>query len=213
MEYEISDLLNRRELTIEVKGRDRCLTCSMTGKIKPENKAVCKACAGKGFTVETKRDPVTGSYTMPRRCEDCEGTGSPLTEPCPDCHGEKSVTVKKEVTFTLPGNVHDGMTLRLAGQGGNGLFGGKDGDLLVTLHRREDDPALVTDKGDVLYHMVIPPELFFIGKVTIERFDGKQETCRIATKAGAEHVIKGAGIGGRDVIYRFYPALPPRKDV
>lgn len=213
LEYHVADILNQTEVTAKVEARDRCTTCAATGKVPVKGTTTCKACKGKGFTVHTKRDPVTGTYTVTRQCEECNGTGNVLHDPCPDCSGEKMVPVSKEVTFTIPEDAHEGKALRVMGHGGIGLFGGDKGDLLVTLRRSKDDPALVTDRGDVLYHIVLPPELFLKGKVTIERFDGVHETCKIEAVPGARHVLPGRGIGnghgGRgDVIYLFYPDLP-----
>ena len=213
LEYQVADILNQSEVTVKVEARDRCTTCSATGKVPVKGKTTCNSCKGKGFTIHTKRDPVTGTYTTTRQCAECNGTGNVLHDPCPDCSGEKSVPISKEVTFTIPKDAHEGKVLKVMGHGGVGLFGGRKGDLLVTLHRRKDDPALVSDRGDVIYHIVLPPELFIKGKVTIERFDGVHETCKIEAVPGARHVIPGRGIGnaqgGRgDVVYLFYPDLP-----
>lgn len=215
MTYSVSDVLNQDDVTIHVTARDRCTTCAATGKVPKKGKSECAACRGKGFTMETKRDPISGSYTTTRRCEPCEGTGDVLEEVCPDCHGERTVEVVREVTFSIPETIQDGKVIRITGRGGVGLFGGSDGDLLVTLRRDREDPALVTDTGDVIYHIVLPPELFFQGKVTIERFDGKNETCKLDPHPGARHIIPKAGLGDAtgkrgDVIYLFYPDLPKR---
>lgn len=213
LEYQVSDILNESEVTVQVEDRDRCVTCAATGKVPVKGTTTCKSCKGKGFTIHTKRDPVTGSYTVTRQCAECNGTGNVLHDPCPDCDGEKTVPITKDVTFTIPGDAHDGKILRVLSHGGIGLFGGRAGDLLVTLRRRKDDPAIVTDRGDVIYHVVLPPELFLKGKATIERFDGVHETCKIEPIPGTRHVLAGRGIGngqgGRgDVVYLFYPDLP-----
>lgn len=213
LEYQVSDILNQSEVTIQVEARDRCTTCAATGKVPVKGTTTCSACRGKGFTVHTKRDPVTGAYTVTRQCAECSGTGNVLHDPCPDCAGEKTVAVTKEVTFTIPEDAHDGKVLRILGRGGIGMFGGRQGDLFVTLHRAKDDPALVTDRGDVIYHIILPPEVFRNGKVTIERFDGMNEVCKVDPVPGARHVLPGRGVGdgrgGRgDVVYLFYPDLP-----
>lgn len=215
MSYTVADVLNRTEMTLEFTARDRCTTCSATGKVPKQGKSNCSSCKGKGFTIETKRDPVTGTYTNTRRCEDCQGTGHTLDELCPDCNGERTVEVERQLMFTIPESVQDGKVIRIVKKGGVGLFGGEPGDLLVTLRRDRDDPAIVTDTGDVLYHVILPPELFLKGKVTIERYDGANETCKIEPHPGTRHVIEGAGMGngenGRgNVVYLFYPDLPKK---
>lgn len=210
--FNVADVLMQRETTIRLSVNDRCTTCHATGKVPKQGKSTCAACEGKGFTLHTVRDPITGSYTTSRRCDVCEGTGQVLTETCPDCKGHNLVQRVIECRFRIPETVSDGKTVRLRGQGGVGLFGGEPGDLLVTLQHDRDDPAIVADNGDVYYHVVLPRDKFYEGEVKFERYDGKVETALLEPRAGCRHTIVGAGLGGTDgrrgdVHYLFYPDL------
>lgn len=82
-------------------------------------------------------------------CPQCNGTGTVGKTICPKCHGTGRVLETKRFDVTIPRGVREGQRIRLAGQGGTGIGGGRKGDLYLVVHFGDD--GKYTRKGDDLY--------------------------------------------------------------
>jgi curved DNA-binding protein len=83
--------------------------------------------------------------SMPEICPQCRGEGYiaasssksgqrrvvTTMQPCPTCHGQGEITTTRELAVTIPKGLINGSRLRLAGQGGKGSSGGRNGDLYL----------------------------------------------------------------------------------
>ncbi|HZT78632.1 MAG TPA: DnaJ C-terminal domain-containing protein, partial [Gemmataceae bacterium] len=63
--------------------------------------------------------------------------GAVITDPCPKCHGNGRVEVRKTIEVTIPPGVDTGNRVRLSGEGEAGDPGAPRGDLYVVLRVRE----------------------------------------------------------------------------
>lgn len=212
--FNIADVLTNKEVTLTFDHADRCVTCTGSGEVKSHGAEHCPHCQGKGFNVVNYSDPVAGKMTTTKQCEHCKGTGARQSDACPSCHGAKSQTVTKEVTFRIPQDACHGKQLRIQGAGGVAFFNGTPGDILITLERSSRDSAIVSDDGTVYFHLIIPPEHLFrkeslkiaLPDQTVQAFDLP------SNRPGTQIVIKGKGFGNKtgrgDLIYLVYPDLP-----
>lgn len=66
-------------------------------------------------------------------CPSCQGSGMKLGPTCTQCGGTGHDAVERSVELKVPAGIKDGATMRLAGQGASGAFGGPDGDLLIAI--------------------------------------------------------------------------------
>lgn len=131
------EAMNGGERTFTVETADACPQCDGLGGTVE----TCPQCGGSG------RSRGEGFLGMPVSCPRCEGTGEVVMARCPGCRGTGEKLRRSRVKVRIPPGVRDGTPLRLAGQGGRGLFGGPKGDLIFIVRvkphpffeRRGDD--------------------------------------------------------------------------
>lgn len=103
-------------------------------------------------------------------------------------------TSSRKLRITIPAGIADGQRIRLPGKGGEGLNGGKPGDLYITFHLLPD--PLFTRQGDDLY-ATLSIDLYTAllgGEATMETLDGKiRVSIRPGTQNGTRIRIKGKG--------------------
>lgn len=105
---------------------------SMSGTTKTINmlqKQTCSKCGGKRF--------VNGSF-------------------CSHCNGKGEETSYKKFTVKIPAEIKDGSKIRLAGEGKSSLYGGKNGDLYITVHIKETQ-NYKTEGLNILKNIPISP--------------------------------------------------------
>ena len=100
----------------------------------------------------------------------------------------------KKIRITVPAGIADGQTIRLAGQGGEGINGGPAGDLYITFVIG-DDPVYKRE-GDNLY-MTVPVDLYTAilgGEITVDTLNGKVKLhLKPETQNGTRVRLKGKG--------------------
>lgn len=139
---EFREAAQGTSLPIQLTGEAPCEQChgsgSSTGKTQQ-----CGSCKGSGLTSEQK-----GAFGFSRPCQDCDGQGQTVEDPCGECHAKGTRVRTRSITVRIPPGVIDGQKVRLAGQGEAGPNGRPAGDLFVTVHVK-DDPVF-TRSGDDL---------------------------------------------------------------
>lgn len=70
-------------------------------------------------------------------CPKCGGRKFVNGTQCPHCQGKGETSVYKRFNVKIPAGVKNGAKIRLAGEGEKGLFGGRNGDLYLTIHIRQ----------------------------------------------------------------------------
>lgn len=139
-------------------------------------------------------------------CGRCGGAGRVGQHVCPTCIGVGSLTERRKVDLSIPADVRDGTTLRLAGLGGPGQGGGPAGDLFLTL-RLADDALYKRLGDDVEAELPIAPwEALSGGKLDVRTLDGVVTLSIPAnTRAGTRMRLRGKGLpdgkGGRGDLY------------
>jgi DnaJ-class molecular chaperone len=69
----------------------------------------------------------------PVACKACGGTGRQGEHLCGTCGGTGTQTDRRTIDVKIPPGVHDGMRMRVAGQGAPGSNGGRRGDLYLRI--------------------------------------------------------------------------------
>jgi|3_EtaG_2_1085321.scaffolds.fasta_scaffold63300_2 molecular chaperone DnaJ len=128
------------------------------------NNKMCPICNGRGVT-----EKVVGNgffrQLMNMVCNGCGGNGF-LNG------GEQK---KEEIKFQIPQGIDDGHMMRMRGKG-NGIWGGIDGDLLITLQVMPDG-TFQRRGSDLLYEIKMNFVNIVLGKeITIPHFDGPLKT-------------------------------------
>ena len=149
-------------------------------------------------------------------CPTCDGRGRQEQRTCPTCRGTGAVTRPKTLAVNLPAGVHDGATIRLAGQGEPGTGNAPAGDLLVRVRLRPHPLFRVLSNGDVQVEVPVAPWEAALGaKVRVPTLDGAVEmTIPAGTQGGQRLRLRGKGLqrrdGGRgDQYVRVMLVIPP----
>ena len=163
---------------IEVTRMEQCLRCRGTG-IEPRTyPMLCPICLGKGRIRQSH-----GFLGFTQVCQECNGSGRVYQKDCAECRGDSRLPQTRKISVRIPPNVHDGTSLKVAGEGEHGVYGGATGDLLIHVHvepheffgRKDNDiwcevPLTITQA--VLGDMIEVPTLE--GKVRIRVPAGTQ---------------------------------------
>ena len=179
----------------------RCSSCNGSGAEPGTEPETCGICNGQGVVTKIA-NTFLGSVRTQTSCSNCNGTGSVIRTPCKPCSGKGQVKEKVKTEIDVPAGVTDGATMHLPGQGGQGVGGGRSGDLYVVLQVEETD-EFERDNQDLNKWIQISFAQAALGD-TIE-VKGVDETYRLEVSAGTQPgetlVAKGAGLpplhGGR----------------
>lgn len=175
---------------IEITRHEACETCRGSGAkagTKPEQ---CRACGGRGQTVHGQ-----GMFLIQQTCAECQGQGTVIKEPCPDCKGGGYKKVRKEVDVEVPEGFADGMSLRYSGHGEPGALGGPPGDLYVVARVEEDD-TFVRDGDDLYFELHLNIAQAALGDtLKVPTIDGEEEL-RLppGTQHGDKHSLSKRGV-------------------
>lgn len=134
---ELIDVLESSEKPVKFRRSARCEVCQGMGTSDGSRPTNCPDCRGTGM-VTAVRQTMLGSIRTSTPCPRCRGEGIVIENPCSNCRGEGVTPKSEELLVTIPAGIEGGQTLRVAGQGSDGVRGGSTGDLYVTVHVAED---------------------------------------------------------------------------
>ena len=131
------------------------------------------------------------------------------TELCPRCHGRKFIngskctvcsgsgeySIHKRISVKIPANIKNGAKLRLKGEGAEGQFGGKNGDLYLYIQIKGNS-NMSYDGADILYNVPITPyEAVLGGEIIIPTLDGSVKLkLPERTSSGQKFRLAGQGL-------------------
>lgn len=114
---------------VEITRLEQCSRCRGTG-IEPRTyPMICPACLGKGRVRQSH-----GFLGFTQVCQECNGTGRVYQKECSQCRGDSRLLQKRKISVKIPPDVQEGTTLKVAGEGESGLYGGAPGDLYIQVH-------------------------------------------------------------------------------
>jgi len=155
-----SDLKLRLKLTLEeiaagvekklkVKRWKPCESCHGTGARSGHSMTTCPVCNGAGEIRQVSRS-VFGQFVNITACQNCEGEGRVIKDPCTTCKGDGRVQGESTIKVNIPAGVTEGNYIPLRGEGNVGRRGAPPGDIIVVIEeeqhqyftRRDDDVTL-----------------------------------------------------------------------
>ncbi|MCM8820272.1 MAG: molecular chaperone DnaJ, partial [Candidatus Omnitrophica bacterium] len=174
--------------TVTVPKYEICSNCSGSGAKPGSRRSNCPQCKGSGRIVLS-----SGFFRIAQTCPNCKGEGSIIQTPCPNCRGEGRVKVTKKLKVKIPAGVENGSTLRIKGEGEEGLS--YKGDLYVIV---EVEPHPIFERhGNDLYTQI---NISFVkailgGEVEVPTLNGKV-SMKIppGTQSGKIFRLRGKGI-------------------
>lgn len=182
------------EKEIEFQREESCSRCNGSGAEPGTSPTRCPTCNGQG-EVRQVRQSFLGQIVQTAICPTCEGRGETIASPCTTCHGSglERKTVKKKVQ--IPAGVDGGTQIRLAGEGGPGVYGGPHGSLFLILDVRPHKFFKRRD-NDILLNLDINVAQAALGaEIQVPTLDG-DETLKIpqGTQPGKVFHIKNKGV-------------------
>lgn len=123
-----------------------CPTCTGAGTAPGTQVVTCTMCRGRG-DVQAVQKSFLGQVMTSRQCPQCQGFGTLIPHPCPECSGDGRVRTRRTITVKVPAGVDTGTRIQLTGEAETGPGGGPSGDLYVEVvesahpvfQRRGDD--------------------------------------------------------------------------
>jgi molecular chaperone DnaJ len=148
-----------------------CPTCSGGGARPGTSPRTCDVCRGRGEVQQVTRS-FLGQVMTSRPCAACQGFGTVIPDPCPECGGDGRVRSRRSLKVKIPPGVDTGTRIQLTGEGESGPGGGPAGDLFVEVVERPH--PLFRRQGDDLHCTVsVPMTAAALGTtVTLETLDG-----------------------------------------
>lgn len=95
-------------------------------------------------------------------CPKCEGRKFSNGQKCPYCGGLGERILNRKITVKIPAGLKNGSKLRIKGEGEEGRFGGKNGNLYVIVNIEHNEELKIKD-GIVFYDAHIPPYRAVLG--------------------------------------------------
>ena len=179
------------KVPIELEVNEECATCSGSGAAPGARMQLCPECQGRGVISFGQ-----GSFAVNRPCPRCLGKGSVPTERCPTCDGAGSTRTHKKLLITVPQGTESGSKIRLKGQGGRGVRGGPNGDILITFQVKGEADYEREGLDLVVQAQVNIAQATLGSKVTVRTLDDKKVTITLpaGTPSGKRFRVRGHGI-------------------
>jgi len=190
LEIAFEEAAEGAEKVIEVRRPGACEECGGTGSADGGERVKCGACQGAG---EMRFQQ--GIFSISKTCNQCEGRGSVVKNPCRPCGGAGVRHKVTSLSIRIPAGVDTGSRLKLRGEGEAGLNGGPAGDLYVVLSVREH-PLFVRDGQNVVCEMPITfPEAALGAEIEVPTLGGKvMMKVPAGTQSGSIFRLKGKGV-------------------
>lgn len=200
-----SDLKLRLALTLEeistgvekklkLKRNVSCDSCNGSGASNPSDQQTCPVCQGSGEVRQVQRS-VFGQFVNISACNNCNGTGKVIKNPCKTCKGDGRVHGETTIKVNIPAGVSNGNYLTLRNQGNAGKRGGPTGDLVVLIE--EEQHSVFTREGnDILCDVEVSiPEAILGTEVEIPTLSGHAKVkIDPGTPSGKLLRLRGKGI-------------------
>ncbi|MBA3854064.1 MAG: molecular chaperone DnaJ [Gemmatimonas sp.] len=187
--FKVAALGGKVPITLDLN--EECGTCSGSGAAKGATLTACTECGGRGQISFGQ-----GGFAVNRPCPACLGKGRIPSEKCAACQGAGANRTSKKVLITVPGGTESGSKIRLKGQGGRGVRGGPNGDIVITFQVGAD-ADYERDGNDVIVRAAVNIAQATLGsKVKVQTLDDKTVTITLpaGTPSGKRFRVRGQGI-------------------
>lgn len=178
---------------VAVSRMEACEDCDGSGAAAGSSPVTCSACKGTG-EVRRAQQTVFGSFVNVGACPTCRGEGETIEEPCVECSGQGRVRRDRKLDVDIPAGVDDGLQIRLAGEGSQGRFGGRPGDLFVSLQVKPHE-TFVRDGIELHVRLMLNPADAALGaEVEVPTLD-EPATLRIPAGTQTGDMFRLADLG------------------
>jgi molecular chaperone DnaJ len=157
---------------IKLKKLVKCDLCKGTGAEGGTSTKTCPVCQGSG-ELRTVSRSVFGQFVNIQTCNNCNGEGTVVDNPCKKCRGDGRIQEEVNVTINVPAGVYQNSYMTMRGDGNAGRRDGQPGDLIVVF---EETPHkyFVRENDDIIYDLFISyPDAVLGSEVEVPTLKGK----------------------------------------
>jgi molecular chaperone DnaJ len=190
LELSLEDAVRGTTVKIRVPTYASCKTCGGSGAKKGTQPSTCTTCGGHG-QVRMQQ----GFFSVQQTCPRCKGTGTVISDPCGDCHGQGRIKEQKTLSVKVPAGVDTGDRIRLANEGEAGESGGPPGDLYVQIQVKEH-PIFKRDDANLYCEVPISFATAALGgELEVPTLDGRVKLkVPEGTQTGKLFRMRGKGV-------------------
>jgi molecular chaperone DnaJ len=192
LELDLLEAARGTRKSVSLSREENCTECGGDGARRGTRPTICRRCAGHGVVLVNQ-----GFFRLQQTCTGCGGRGAIITDPCPACHGEGRVEMRRTLDIEIPPGVDNGTRVRVTGEGEAGAPGGPRGDLYCLIRVREH--ALFQREGS---HLICQAHITFSqaalgGPIDVPTLDGRiTYTLKAGVQSGEVVRIAGKGMPG-----------------
>ena len=157
------------------------------------------------------------SYREPPQPERGEDRNSKITLTLRQAVKGATVSLRvdgRQFRTHIPAGVHDGQRIRLAGKGRPGRNGGRNGDMFLAIHVKDDAKFTMSGDDIVMPLPVSVGQAVAGAKIEAKDIDGETVTFKVpaGSSSGSEVRISGKGVPGRggDLVGRIEIRVPSK---
>jgi molecular chaperone DnaJ len=175
---------------VKIPRNETCEECSGRGTAKGKQPVTCMVCRGTGQVRYQQ-----GFFSISRTCNQCNGSGRIIKDPCQSCQGRGIVRREKVLEVKIPAGVDNGVRLRIQAEGEAGTLGGPPGDLYVVIFV-EEHPFFQRQGNNIYCQIPIGLTQAVLGaELTVPTLEG-EEKLKIpeGTQSGTVFRLRNKGI-------------------
>lgn len=194
VEIELVEAASGVAVDVPIELAATCRACHGDGAAPGSKVTSCPRCGGSGRIQQISRG-IFGEFVRQSSCHECNGSGRKIEQLCATCGGAGRVLEESTLKVDIPPGMHDGMRIRIPGEGHAGALGGRTGDAYVAVHVRPDD-RFVREGNDIFSQVDLTIVQAALGAtVTVETLGGPQELeFGAGTQPGEVRVLRGKGM-------------------
>ncbi len=182
------------EKSVKASRIENCSVCHGSGSKPGTDPVRCPTCNGTG-QIRRVQQSVFGRFTNITTCNRCHGTGTIITEPCPQCRGSGKERFERDIKVRIPSGVDDGSQIIVRGEGDSGSRGGPAGNLYITLTVKPHE-FFLRHGDDIIYELPVNIAQAALGdEVEVPNLVGKTKIkIPPGSQTGKLFRLKGQGI-------------------
>ncbi len=201
---------------LKIKKQVKCDECNGTGAEAGTSTKNCPVCQGTG-EVKTISRSVFGQFVNITTCNNCNGEGTVVDNPCKKCFGDGRIQDESFLNVNVPAGVHEGSYMTLRSEGNAGKRGGSAGDVIVIFQEAAHE-YFTREGDDIVFDLHVSfPDAALGAEVEIPTLNGKA-VLKIdpGTQPGKLLKMKSKGIkhlnhaGSGDQIVRVIVEVPKK---
>jgi molecular chaperone DnaJ len=153
LKLTLEEMATGTEKKIKVRKWKACDVCHGSGARGGHSTITCPACNGAGEIRQVSRS-VFGQFVNIATCQNCEGEGKVVKDPCTTCKGDGRVQGESTIKVNIPAGATDAHYFPLRGEGNVGRRGGPAGNLIVEIEE-EPHPLFTRENDNILLDLIV----------------------------------------------------------